>query len=131
MSLSIDAIQGAEGRAQIDHRLLRQHVINEYRRGRIPREQVCDAQRELIRAATNVGTALEQPCPICDEHELKLVTYVFGARLPKHGRCVSTAKEMRVLRRRREESSAYVVEVCAACGWNHLRKVLPIGGGAR
>ena len=128
MSLSIGALRGAEQRGHIDHRLARQAVINEYRRGRLRRDQVCDAHPELIRAAENVGTATELPCPICESPALRLVTYVFGPRLPAHGRCVSTAKELAMLNRRRDELSAYVVEACVACHWHHLRKVLPLGG---
>ena len=127
--MSIGVLRGAgDARGQIDHRLARQHLINEYRRGRLRQDQVCDAHPELIRAATNVGTPIEQPCPICEGRELKLVTYVFGARLPAHGRCVSTAKELAVLNRRRDELNAYVVEACIDCHWHHLRKVLPVGG---
>lgn len=104
-------------------------LINEYRRGRVSQDQVCDAHPELIRAAINVGSPLDQPCPICErEHALRLVTYVFGARLPAHGRCVSTAKELAELGRRRDELSAYVVEACIDCRWHHLRKVIPLGG---
>jgi hypothetical protein len=128
MSLSIGALRGADRRGQVDHRLARQSLINEYRRGRLSRDQVCDAHPELIRAAGNVGSLLEVPCPICDAHELRLITYVFGPRLPAQGRCVSTAKEMAALNRRRDELTAYVVEACVACRWHHLRKVLPIGG---
>ena len=129
MTLSVGALRGSgDGRGQVDHRLARQHLINEYRRGRLAREQVCDAHPELIRAARNVGTESTVTCPICEATNLRLVTYVFGARLPAHGRCVSTAKEMAMLDRRREELSAYVVEACVECHWHHLRRVVPIGG---
>lgn len=129
MSLSVDVLRGARnGRGQIDHRLARQHLINEYKRKRLSQEQVCDAHPELIRAAKNVGTEASSPCPICEEDQLRLVTYVFGPRLPAHGKCVTTAKEMRALDRRHEELSAYVVEACVACRWHHLRSVLPVGG---
>jgi hypothetical protein len=128
MSMSIGVLRGADARGHIDHRLARQHLINEYRRGRLRQDQVCDAHPELIRAATNVGSPTEQPCPICESQELRLVTYVFGPRLPAHGRCVSTAKELAMLNRRREELNAYVVEACIGCHWHHLRKVLPVGG---
>jgi hypothetical protein len=129
MSLTVGALRGSgDGRAQVDHRLARQHLINEYRRGRLSQEQVCDAHPELIRAAANVGTEVATVCPICADHQLRLVTYVFGARLPAHGRCVSTAKEMAQLHRRREELTAYVVEACVGCRWHHLRTVLPVGG---
>jgi hypothetical protein len=129
MTMSLGALRGSgDGRGQVDHRLARQHLINEYRRGRLAREQVCDAHPELIRAAKNVGTESTVSCPICEAANLRLVTYVFGARLPAHGRCVTTAKEMAVLDRRRDELSAYVVEACVECHWHHLRRVVPIGG---
>ena len=127
--MSIGVLRGAgDTRGQIDHRLARQALINEYRRGRLRQDQVCDAHPELIRAATNVGSPTEAPCPICEAHDLRLVTYVFGPRLPAQGRCVSTAKELSRLNRRREELNAYVVEACTSCHWHHLRKVLPLGG---
>ena len=111
--MSIGALRGAgERRGTVDHGLARRMLVNEYKRGRLSRDQVCDAHPELIRAATHVGSPLDQPCPICEESSLRLVTYVFGARLPAHGRCVSTAKEMAMLNRRRDELSAYVVEAC-------------------
>ncbi len=129
MTMSVGAIRGSgDGRGHVDHRLARQHIINEYRRGRLAREQVCDAHPELIRAAKNVGAESTVACPICEADNLRLVTYVFGARLPAHGRCVTTAKEMAKLDRRRDELSAYVVEACIECHWHHLRRVVPIGG---
>jgi Family of unknown function (DUF5318) len=129
MTLSVGVLRGAgEGRGQVDHRLARQHMINEYRRGRLSQDQVCDAHPELIRAAKNVGTELSAPCPICEAPELRLVTYVFGPRLPAHGKCVTTAKELRTLDRRRDELAAYVVEACIGCHWHHLRRVIPLGG---
>ena len=112
----------------MDHRLARQHLINEFRRGRLAQHQVCDAHPELIRAAKNVGAELQAACPICEAKAMRLVTYVFGTGLPAQGRCVSTAKEMTKLHRRREESTAYVVEACVECHWHHLRTVLPVGG---
>ena len=46
------------------------------------------------------------------EPQLRLVTYVFGPRLPSHGRCVSTAEELAKLNTRTDELTAYVVEAC-------------------
>jgi hypothetical protein len=129
MGFSVGALRGeTKGRGVIDHRLARRAVVNEYRRGRLSQDQVCDAHPELIRAAANVGSAASSPCPICEEPQLRLVTYVFGPRLPAHGRCVSTAKELSALDRRRDELTAYVVEACVACRWHHLLRVLPVGG---
>jgi hypothetical protein len=70
-------------------------------------------------------------CPICQKEKLRLVTYVFGSRLPSHGRCVSTAKEMAALNQRAEDLTAYVVEACIACKWHHLLRILPVGGRRR
>ena len=111
MSFGVGALRGGgqSGGGQVDHRLARRHLINEFHRGRLRQDQVCDAHPELIRAAQNVGTPATIDCPICGVSELRLVTYVFGPRLPPHGRCVSTADELRrlkpdkLVRRRREK----------------------------
>ena len=89
---------------------------------------MCDAHPELIRAAKHVGTQTSTLCPICEEADLKLVTYVFGHGLPAQGHCVSTAKQMAKLNARGSEASAYVVEACVECKWNHLLRILPVGG---
>jgi hypothetical protein len=123
-------LRGA-GRGVVDHRLARRHLINEYRRGRLRQDQVCDAHPELIRAARNLGTESSFDCPICGKVKLKLLTYVFGSRLPSHGRCVSTAKEMAALNQRSDDLTAYVVEACTECRWHHLLRVLPVGGSRR
>lgn len=79
-----------------------------------------------------MGSPASIACPICADEELRLVTYVFGPRLPSHGRCVSNADEMRALAARGDDLTAYVVEACVGCRWHHLLRVLPVGrvGGA-
>ena len=131
MAFTVGALRGSDGsRGLIDHRLARRMLIAQVKKGRVPLDQVCDAHPELIRAARNVGTQTTMRCPICEEADLKLVTYVFGPRLSAQGRCVSTAKEMRQLNDRREDLSAYVVEACVECRWNHLLRIIPVGGRA-
>jgi hypothetical protein len=124
-------VSGRGGRGVVDHRLARMSLINEYRRGRLRRDQVCDAHPELIRAASNVGARTTVRCPICAEADLRLVTYVFGSRLPAHGKVVTTAAEVAQLDRRPDELAAYVVEACVECRWHHLRRVVPMGGRTR
>jgi hypothetical protein len=129
MAFTVGALRGSDGsRGLVDHRLARRMLISQVKKGRVPLDQVCDAHPELIRAARNVGTQTSTRCPICEESDLKLVTYVFGPRLSAQGRCVSTAKEMRQLNDRAEDLSAYVVEACVECRWNHLLRVIPVGG---
>jgi hypothetical protein len=114
---------------QIDYRLVRRHTVDEFRRGRLGRRDICDAHPELLRAARGIGRP-SQPleCPICDEAALVLVSFAFGANLPPSGRVVDTHKEMTKLSRRRDECTCYVVEVCPECAWNHLVRAFPLGG---
>jgi len=130
MTFGAGSLRGAAGLrgAVIDHRFARRALINEYRRGRLRKDQVCDAHPELIRAASNVGTQTSVRCPICDECEVRLVTYVFGPRLPSFGRVVTTRAEFMRMNRRPEELTAYMVEACVECRWHHLLRVVPLGG---
>ena len=105
----------------VDYRLARASIINSYRAGELDRSEVCDAHPELIRAAREVGTPTAGECPVCGaDGELAHVTYVFGPRLPAHGRCISLRGELARLARRPGRHVAYVVEVCRSCNWNHL-----------
>jgi hypothetical protein len=124
------SFRGAANRrgAVVDHRFARRHLINEFRRGRLRRDQVCDAHPELIRAATNFGQPTKVCCPICEQQNVVLVTYVFGPRLPAFGRVISKASDMATLDRRSDDLAAYVVEACTGCRWHHLLRVLPVGG---
>jgi hypothetical protein len=114
----------------VDHRLARRSAINEFKKGRIGRLDLCDAHPELMRAARAIGRATETPCPICEESTLVLVTYVFGPRLPAEGKLAVELKDLADFNRRGENFTAYVVEVCRECRWNHLVRVLPLGGNA-
>jgi hypothetical protein len=125
-----EAIASGSVPGEIDYRLARRHLISEYKKGRLDRHEVCDAQPELLRAARNVGEPSERKCPICEEHNVVLLTYVFGPRMPAHGRCVTTKKEVAALPRDGGDLAAYVVEVCPACKWNHLARTFLIPGKA-
>ncbi len=115
--------------ADVDYRLARQTTVNAWRVGNLATDLVCDAQPMLRRNAVECGTPTTETCPICEEHEVAHVTYVFGPRLPSHGRCISTPGELARLDGRRADLSAYVVEVCAGCGWNHLVRITSMGRG--
>jgi hypothetical protein len=112
---------------RVEYQLARNAVVREFRRGRLSRLDVCDAHPELLRAARNLGRAMGQPCPICEDDTLVDVTYVFGPRLPPGGRCVTTATELARYKRRKEPVVCYVVEVCTECSWNHLLRMFPAG----
>ncbi len=109
-----------------DYRLERHRLLSELRRGRLARSEVCDAHPELLRAARNIGEQTDQRCPVCEEANVVLVSYVFGPRMPPEGRCVTTKAEMTKLRRGAAELACYVVEVCPGCSWNHLARVFMV-----
>ena len=133
MSFRPEAIRGGrvtarEQRGQVDYRLARNAIISEFKKGRLGRPDVCDAHPELVRAAREVGTPTRDECPICESAELVLVSYVFGPRLPAHGRCITTRKELTTFARRSTVNTCYVVEVCPECSWNHLARTFTLGG---
>ncbi|HEX9545861.1 MAG TPA: DUF5318 family protein, partial [Acidimicrobiales bacterium] len=111
-----------------DYRLARNLVLTEFRKGRLSRTDVCDAQPELIRAAVNCGHESREDCPICEDAKVVLVSYVFGSRLPASGRCVSSGGELLKLSQSGRELACYVVEVCPNCAWNHLARTFHLGG---
>ena len=117
--------------AQVEYRIVRNGIVRDVERGRVLRTDVCDAHPELLRAARNVGVERPEECPICAASNVVYVTYVFGPRLPAHGRCPATATELARLCRRSDEVACYVVEVCPECAWNHLARTYPAGGRHR
>jgi hypothetical protein len=101
------------------------------------RDQVCDAHPDLMRAARNFGDETQVCCPICQEDNVVLVTYVFGPRLPHHGRCITRPHELEEFRQLAQREAvhaqsydslytAYVVEACRSCKWHHLLRSLPL-----
>ena len=114
--------------ATIDFRMLRRAYVERVRAGDVPRHDACDASIDLVRAAHHYGVARWAVCPLCAANELRNVTYLFGPRLPKSGRCITSARSLRTLAARPEQFTAYTVEVCLACQWNHVLEAAPCGG---
>lgn len=108
---------------------MRESVVKEFRRGRLGRLDICDAQPELLRVAHNLGRQTSTECPICEEAELVHVSFAFGPRLPAQGRALG-AGDLGKLARSRDELACYVVEVCTECSWNHLLRMFTVGGSA-
>ena len=122
MGFRPQSVRGGDAPGEIDYRLARQSVLSEYRKGRLARHEVCDAHPELVRAARECGDETRMTCPVCEEVNVVLVSYVFGPRLPAFGRCITSKAELRKIARRSGSFSCYVVEVCPSCSWNHLAR---------
>ena len=113
---------------QVNYRLARNCIVSEFRKGRLSKLDVCDAQPELLRAAINCGQETHEDCPICEEVKVVLVSYAFGSRLPASGRIVTSRNDLDKLTRSGRELACYVVEVCPNCAWNHLAKTFAVSG---
>ena len=110
----------AHSSGEISFLLERNRVLRQYERGELTRHDICDAHPELIRAANHYSEHTNAPCPVCDKEAIRIVSYVFGPRLPSHGRCVNSSGDLDRIRRRKGTFTCYKVEVCAQCSWNHL-----------
>ncbi len=122
-----------------DYRMAKRALVREVSEGQRPVSDVCDAHPELLRAARNVGTAVDQDCPICeladdraevarDDVALRQVIYVFGDSLRRRsGAVVWNRAELGDLAATHTSFTAYVVECCLVCGWNHLIESFLLG----
>ena len=120
----------------VDYRLARRSVLVGIRRGVLATTDVCDAHPELLRAARNIGTVAEEPCPICSHDSLRRVRYVYGDELRhNNGRVVYPEGWLSELVASHDQFTCYVVEVCIDCAWNHLIRSFSAGrrfaGGPR
>jgi hypothetical protein len=114
--------------AVVEFGLVRHALVSALERGSLTRDEVCDAHPELLRAARNLGRKTGELCPVCHDAELKIVTYVFGAKLPPGGTCPSTRAELLKLERREAPVQCYAVEVCIVCAFHHLARKWVAGG---
>lgn len=110
---------GSKWIGTIDHRLMRENTIRNYRMGRASREEICDATDELIRVAEHFGELAAMPCPICGSSKLVYVDFAFGSKLPSSGQVVAEGTLLN-LSGRVGDFDTYQVEVCKDCLWNHL-----------
>jgi hypothetical protein len=69
-----------------------------------------------------VGEPTRNDCPVCGKEKLVLLAYVYGEGLrDENGRVWSIETGLKMTAAH-PGSSCYVVEVCNACHWNHLRE---------
>jgi hypothetical protein len=134
-------------RSVIDYALARRATLTDLHAGRVSRLDVCDANPYLLRAARYHGEPTGRACPICHPGEqdgpagprsqkatcaaggLVHVTYGYGDELGESSGRAWATDELAELGEQFSDLRIYVVEVCAACGWNHLVTSYTIGTG--
>ncbi len=119
-------------RGRVDYRMARRATVRDVRHGLTPRDDVCDAHPELVRAATHIGAVRDDACPMCGDEVLRHVTYVFPSYGPKarSGQAVPRDSLLAMVRRH-GDLAVYTVEVCLACAWHHLVEKFDLVPGSR
>jgi hypothetical protein len=107
-------------RQVVDYSLQKRALLRDVYSGRVGTYEVCDASPYLKNAARFHGEPTEQRCPVCRRENLTHVHYIYGDELKQSAGQARTTAELPVLAMTLSEFQVYVVEVCRACGWNHL-----------
>ena len=114
-------------RQVVDYSLQRRALLREVYSGRVGTYEVCDASPYLLSAARFHGDATEDRCPVCRRENLTHVNYIYGDELKQSAGQARSSVELPGLATAYREVQVYVVEVCRACGWNHLVEQFVMG----
>lgn len=114
-------------RAAINYALQRRARLADVARGRVSRDEACDAHPYLRLAARHYGVPAPSACPVCDKFRLTLVHYVYGDALGHSAGQAKSRAELARMAATLPEFDVYVVEVCPDCGWNHLVRSYALG----
>ncbi len=106
---------------EISHEWERRATLRDHARGRVPADELCDADFLLRAAAEFHGTPSPRPCPICGG-TMSDVTWVYGDNLGRRSGTARNAEEIDALAAEVGPITVHVVEVCPHCRWNHLLK---------
>jgi hypothetical protein len=120
-------------REVIDYALQRRATLQTLRRpGRsLARHDACDADPLLIRAARYHGEPAHGPCPVCESREMVVLNYVFGDQLGQYSGRIKRTAELEEMAHEYGEFKVVIVEVCPACGWNHMIMSFLLGDGRK
>src|SRR5829696_7009326 len=120
-------------REVIDYALQRRSTLQALRRPgrRLARQEACDADPMLIRAAKHHGEPSNVNCPVCESDDLVNLHYVFGDQLGQYSGRIKRTTELEEMAHAFGEFKVVVVEVCPACGWNHMILSYLLGDGVK
>lgn len=107
-------------RYEVSHQWQRRTLLQRFRSGQVPREELCDADFLLVTAARFHGRGAQRPCPVCGGDQLRVVRWVHGEELGRRSGTARNEEEIAALVRERGEVTVHTVEVCPECRWNHL-----------
>jgi hypothetical protein len=120
-------------REVIDYALQRRSTLQALRRPgrRLALQEACDADPMLIRAAKHHGEPSSVDCPVCESDEMVNLQYVFGDQLGQYSGRIKRTTELEEMAHEFGEFKVVVVEVCPACGWNHMILSYLLGDGVK
>lgn len=113
----------------MDYALQRRSLLAQVHSGRVGVDEVCDADRYLLRAAKFHGEPSDVTCPICRKEPLTRVSWIFGDELKHASGSARTPEELERMAAVFGEFTVHVVEVCHTCRWNHLVQSYVLGTG--
>lgn len=118
-------------REVVDYALQRRNTVRALtgRRRTLTRDDACDADPLLIRAALNHGEPHPVDCPICGDTQMVVLHYVFGDQLGQYSGRIKSIAELEEMQSEFGEFKVCVVEVCHECGWNHMITSYLLGDG--
>ena len=97
----------------------------------LARQEACDADPMLVRAAKHHGEPSTVDCPVCESDDLVNLTYVFGEQLGQYSGRIKRTAELEQMAHEFGEFKVVVVEVCPACGWNQMILSYLLGDGVK
>ena len=120
-------------REVIDYALQRRSTLEGLRRpGRhLARQDACDADPMLLRAAKYHGDPSQVPCPVCESDGLVNLQYVFGEQLGQYSGRIKHTAELEEMAHQYGEFRVVVVEVCQECSWNQMILSYKLGDGIK
>ncbi len=114
----------------VDHKLARRAALAKTALVAAGASDHLDPHPYLLRAARNHGEPVDELCPYCRGREtLVHLRYVYGDELGPYSGRLRTATELDAMATRHGAFRVYLVEVCQACGWNHLVVSYVLGDG--
>jgi rubredoxin len=122
-------IEPATPREVVDYALQRRAALEQVARGRMYREEICDADPNLKRTSRWHGIVTTRYCPVCKIERLREISYVFSKELGPFSGRIKKPQEITEMAPNFGQIRVFVVEICELCGWNHLYRSYVVGDG--